>query len=730
VGFGLAQTAVAGARAVACSLAVGAACAGLAAPVALADSAPLNVSPPTFSGLAIQGQTLTASSGSWAGTTPFAFAYQWERCNQSGVACTSIASATGQTYQVVAADVGNTLRVQVSASNTAGSAQMLSAATSTVAAPSAPANTSAPTLSGSAQLAQTLTVSAGSWSGEPAPTYTYQWQRCDSAGANCTNIAGANGQSYTTAATDVGGRLQAIVTATNSAGSASSASEQTVAVTSPPSETAVPTVSGSPIVNQALAASNGSWSGLPAPTFSYQWQRCDSAGANCTNIAGATAQSYLLTSSDVTRRLRVVVAAANSLGSAGGTSSPTAVIGAALAPSNTSHPTISGSRVLGQTLSAGPGTWTGTAPISYAYQWQLCTSSGTRCTNISGASGQTYLLVAGNFDRRLQVLVTASNPSGTGSHLSEQTSLIGSVPVSTGQPRIVGTPLAGHTLSLGAGVWIGSAPISYGYQWQRCDSSGSNCQNVPGATTIHYPLRADDVGAIIQAVVTAQNYLGTASRATPPTAPVAGHAKPALIAPPAILGLPRNGNLLELNTITAAGFPTPTLGYQWQRCTRNATGCFDLHGTTTSRYRIRSGDVGHTLRALVTATNSAGQTVVPTGPTLVVESATSRLVLATRVVGLRPRPIRLTLIELRGPVNLSLWLELDASHQRYWRPITKILIAFGARATIDILRFQVHPRQNIATISIRWRASSSNQVTTSSYLASQSSLLPRNLRQG
>ena len=117
---------------------------------------------------------------------------------------------------------------------------------------------------------------------------------------------------------------------------------------------------------------------------------------------------------------------------------------------------------------------------------------------------------------------------------------------------------------------------------------------------------------------------------------------------------------------------------------RNATGCFDLHGATTNRYRVRSGDVGHTLHALVTAANSVGRTAVIAGPTPVIESATTTLVLAARVLALQPRPIRLTLIELRGSVYLSLWLRLDVSYRRYWHQVTRSLVAFGARSSIEI----------------------------------------------
>jgi hypothetical protein len=97
---------------------------------------PVNTSPPTVSGTPQDGQTLTASTGSWSGTQPITYGYEWQRCDSGGANCAPIAGATGPTYLATSADVGRTLRVVVTATNSAGSASATSAATTVVQATS------------------------------------------------------------------------------------------------------------------------------------------------------------------------------------------------------------------------------------------------------------------------------------------------------------------------------------------------------------------------------------------------------------------------------------------------------------------------------------------------------------------------------------------------------------------------------------------------------------------
>src|SRR4051794_3985167 len=82
--------------------------------------APETKAPPTISGTAAGGKTLTAGNGVWA-NSPTKYGYQWLRCDDKGATCASITGATDQTYTVASADVGRTLMLLVTATNADGS---------------------------------------------------------------------------------------------------------------------------------------------------------------------------------------------------------------------------------------------------------------------------------------------------------------------------------------------------------------------------------------------------------------------------------------------------------------------------------------------------------------------------------------------------------------------------------------------------------------------------------
>jgi hypothetical protein len=108
---------------------------------------PVNRTAPSITGTPQVGQTLTAQEGRWTGTEPITFAYQWQRCNAQGASCANIAGATAKTYVVTAVDLGDRLRVRVTATNRAGSAVAVSSPTAVVTAVQPPPGTAIPVAS-------------------------------------------------------------------------------------------------------------------------------------------------------------------------------------------------------------------------------------------------------------------------------------------------------------------------------------------------------------------------------------------------------------------------------------------------------------------------------------------------------------------------------------------------------------------------------------------------------
>jgi hypothetical protein len=283
---------------------------------------PSNTSPPSVTGTARQGQTLTSTSGSWSGTTPMTFSYAWQRCDTTGANCSTIGGANGQTYVISGDDVGHTLRSQVTAKNSAGSTSATSNHTAKVVGSNPPKNGSRPVISGTPEIGNTLKTSNGSWSGTAPISYAYDWRRCDANGNSCSSIdLHSDNQTYTPVDADLGHTLRVVVTATNGGGSAQATSNATAVVRAgKPGNTAAPAITGSAVVGQTLTASNGTWSGSPT-SYTYAWTRCDGTG-NCPAISGATGTKYATTSADLGKFMRVVVTAKNAAGSTAATSPP------------------------------------------------------------------------------------------------------------------------------------------------------------------------------------------------------------------------------------------------------------------------------------------------------------------------------------------------------------------------------------------------------------------------
>jgi fibronectin type 3 domain-containing protein len=200
-----------------------------------------------------------------------------------------------------------------------------------------------------------------------------------------------------------------------------------VLVEAPPSNTALPTVTGTARDGETVTADPGTWSAIGSVQYAYQWRRCDAAGASCADIPGATQKTYVLGPGDVGTTVRVSVTATNSVGSSTASSAASPVVDA-VPPANTAPPTVSGMAIEGEPLTADAGAWSGTAPLQYAYQWRRCDVSGGSCADIDGATNATYVLVAEDVGATVRVAVTASNSAGSSSAVSDATGAVAGPP--------------------------------------------------------------------------------------------------------------------------------------------------------------------------------------------------------------------------------------------------------------------------------------------------------------
>jgi parallel beta-helix repeat protein len=183
-----------------------------------------------------------------------------------------------------------------------------------------------------------------------------------------------------------------------------------LAVGDPPVNTERPAISGNARHGQTLTGTQGVWTGAQPMTFAYQWRRCDVNGNSCADIAGATSLTYGLGSADTGGRIHIRVTATNADGSTAQRSWNSAVV--VSPPINAAVPSLSGIARVGETLSATSGTWVGTAPIAYAYQWRRCDVDGNNCASIGGTTGGAYVLVSADVGNRVQARVTATNAYG------------------------------------------------------------------------------------------------------------------------------------------------------------------------------------------------------------------------------------------------------------------------------------------------------------------------------
>ena len=365
---------------------------------------------PTISGTVQVGETLTADTSGVAdadGLDNAAFTYQWLGDDAA------IAGATGSTYTLADDDEGKAIKVQVTFTDDAGNDETLtSEATDAVATATQPNNpaTGAPTISGTAQVGETLTASTLGISdadGLTNATLSYQWLADDA------DISGATGSTYTLTDSDGSKTVKVRVSFTDDAGNdetlTSAATDAVAAATQPNNPaTGAPTISGTAQVGETLTADTSGIAdadGLENVTFSYQWLADDA-------IAGATASTYTLADADEGKAITVQVSFTDDASNDETlTSTATDAVAAATQPNNpaTGAPTITGTAQVGETLTADTSSISdadGLTSVSYSYQWLADDA------DIPGTTESTYTLSEAVEGKAISVQVSFTDDGG------------------------------------------------------------------------------------------------------------------------------------------------------------------------------------------------------------------------------------------------------------------------------------------------------------------------------
>jgi hypothetical protein len=223
------------------------------------------------------GQAVSASTGTWAdGTT---FAYEWLRGD------TPVPGATSSSYAVGPADLASVLSVRVTGTKTGFQATVRTSAATSAVAPGDQTLTPTPTITGTPKVGSVLTAAPGTW--DAGVTVVYQWKADD------LPIAGATSTTYQPVVADLGTAITVAVTGTKAGYTpVTRTSAPTAAVAgADQTSTPAPTVAGTPRVGETLTAAAGSWD--PGVALSYQWL------GDGTVIPGATSPTYALVAGDL-----------------------------------------------------------------------------------------------------------------------------------------------------------------------------------------------------------------------------------------------------------------------------------------------------------------------------------------------------------------------------------------------------------------------------------------------
>ena len=509
------------------------------------------------------------------------------------------------------------------------------------------AATGAPTISGTAQVGESLTASTSDISdanGLANASFTYQWLADDA------DISGATGSSYTLVAADVGKAIKVTVSFTDDAGneeSVTSAATAAVALTAGSTDslersdqevvqensaaTGAPTISGTAQVGEILTASTSDISdanGLANASFTYQWLADDA------DISGATGSSYTLVAADVGKAIKVTVSFTDDAGNEESvTSAATAAVTLtggstnSLEQSNqedvqensaaTGAPTINGTAWAGETLTAittGISDTDGLANASFTYQWLADDA------DIDGATTSSYTLVAGDVGKAIKVQVSFTDDDGN------EESVTSAATAAVTQPPVTATFHDGPSSHDGSAAFtfelrFSKAPVdSFSYSTVQnhaftvTEGSVSNVRRLEAGKNVKWEITVtpDSDADVTIAVNATTDCSAEGAICTSDGGKLSGGLELVVPGPPsnsAATGAPTIGGTAQVGqTLIAStsgiadadGVANATFSYQW------VADDADISGGTGSSYTLVAADEGKVITVTVAFTDDAG----------------------------------------------------------------------------------------------------------------------------
>lgn len=179
-------------------------------------------------------------------------------------------------------------------------------------------------------------------------------------------------------------------------------------------------------------------------------------------------------------------------------------------------------------------------------------------------------------------------------------------PASTSPPTIEGEATLDSPLKGGKGAWEGDTPLSYQWQWLRCDAEGGECEPIEGAIEPNRPVKELDLDSTLRLEVTASNKAGVTSERSVATAVVTEPEAPVNTTLPSLEGEMNVGDTLTAKVGDWSHHPW-AFEFRWQLCNAEGEDCEDIEAATEQNLLVPTEAEGDRIRAVVTALNRGGE---------------------------------------------------------------------------------------------------------------------------